>query len=229
MGSVHPEPRSRLAAERAEATQRAIVRAAAELFAERGYAGTTIEEIAGRAGVAVQTIYNAIGSKRAVLSRALDFSASGPNAPTPVREFLGARIRDEPDAEGIMPILADWFLEANERIAPIFRVIREAAAVDPEVAALQAERARQRLDGYSEAAGELAARGALRPGLGPEEAGALIWTLGNHEIYRFLVIEQAWSPQRYRTWIEGTLRAALLPDGSPRRGAVKREVQEPAS
>ena len=217
MGSVQPRPRSRLATERVEATQRAIVQAAAELFAERGYAGTTIEEIAGRAGVAVQTIYNAIGSKRAVLSRALDFSASGPNAPTPVREFLGARIREEPDPERIVRILADWFLEANERIAPIFGVIREAAAVDPEVAGLRVERALQRLNGYSEAAKELAGRQALRPDLDPEDAGALIWTLGNPDIYRFLVTDRAWSPERYRTWIERNLRAALLPDDAPGR------------
>jgi AcrR family transcriptional regulator len=142
MGSVQRRTPSRLATARQEATQRAIVEAAAELFIERGYIGTTIEEIALKAGVAVQTIYNAIGSKRAVLSRVLDFSASGPNAPTSVREFLGARIREESDPERIIRTLADWFAEVNERTAPVFGVIRQAAAVDPEVAALQVQRAR---------------------------------------------------------------------------------------
>jgi AcrR family transcriptional regulator len=223
MGSVRSRRPSRLAAARQAATQTLIVEAAAGLFAERGYVGTTIEEIAARAGVAVQTIYNAIGSKRAVLSRVLDLSASGPHAPTTVPEFLGSRIRSEPDAERIVETLADWFAEVNERTATIFGVIRQAAAVDPEVAAFQTERARQRLAGYTDAARELAGRGALRPGLEPEDAGALIWTLGNPDVYRFLVTEHGWPPERYRIWIEGHLRSGLLRvDGSkglPRRPA----------
>src|SRR2546425_261873 len=190
MRSDQPRRRSRIAAAHQEATQAVIVEAAAGLFAERGYVGTTIEEIAAKAGVAVQTIYNAIGSKRAVLSRVLDFSASGPNAPSPVPEFMGARIRAEPDPVRIVGILADWFAEVNERTAPVFGVIRQAAAVDPEVAELQLERSRRRLAGYTEAAQELADRGALRPEMEPEDAGALIWTLGNPDVYRFLVTEQ---------------------------------------
>jgi hypothetical protein len=60
-------------------------------------------------------------------------------------------------------ILADWFVEVNDRAAGVFGVIREAATVDPEVATIELERARQRLAGYSEAAREFARRGALRP------------------------------------------------------------------
>ena len=190
------------------------MRAAAELFAERGYVRTTIEEIAARADVAVQTIYNAIGPKRAVLSQVLDASASGPDAPAPVREFLGARIRAETDPVRIVQILADWLTEANARTAAVFGVIREAAAVDPQVASLQAERARRRHDGYSEAAREIAGRGALRQGLGPKEAGAFIWALGNPDVYRFLMTDLGWTPKRYRTWMERSLRFGLLRQGS---------------
>ena len=172
------------------------MRAAAELFAERGYVRTTIEEIAARADVAVQTIYNAIGPKRAVLSQVLDASASGPDAPAPVREFLGARIRAETDPVRIVQILADWLTEANARTAAVFGVIREAAAVDPQVASLQA------------------GRGALRQGLGPKEAGAFIWALGNPDVYRFLMTDLGWTPKRYRTWMERSLRFGLLRQGS---------------
>ena len=61
----------------AEETQRVIVEAAARLFLERGYHRTSIGQIAQEAGVAVQTIYNSIGSKRDLLSRVLDFAAAG--------------------------------------------------------------------------------------------------------------------------------------------------------
>ena len=41
-----------------------IVEAASRLFLESGYHATSIGQIATEAGVAVQTIYNTIGSKR---------------------------------------------------------------------------------------------------------------------------------------------------------------------
>ena len=81
----------------AEQTQRVIVEAAARLFLERGYLATSIGRIAAESGVAVQTIYNAIGSKRDLLSRVLDFAAAGDRAPLPVPQFLLLR-----------PLLAPW-------------------------------------------------------------------------------------------------------------------------
>jgi AcrR family transcriptional regulator len=149
---VNAPSKPRLAEIKLEATQRAIVDAAGRLFAERGYVGTTMESIAAHAGVAVQTIYNTVGSKRAVLSRMLDLIAAGARAPTPVADFLGDRVRNEPEPERIVALLVDWFVEVNERAAPTFAVIRQAAAVDPEVAALEGERAERRLAGFTEAA-----------------------------------------------------------------------------
>ncbi|MGW0817500.1 TetR/AcrR family transcriptional regulator [Streptomyces viridiviolaceus] len=49
---------------RKAATQLDIARAAAELFAEKGPDGTTAEEIAGRAGVALRTFYRYFRSKQ---------------------------------------------------------------------------------------------------------------------------------------------------------------------
>ncbi|MEV8312871.1 TetR family transcriptional regulator [Streptomyces sp. NPDC059900] len=49
---------------RKAATQLDIARAAAELFAERGPDGTTAEEIAGRAGVALRTFYRYFRNKQ---------------------------------------------------------------------------------------------------------------------------------------------------------------------
>ena len=51
------------------ATQRKIVDAAADLFVTEGYHATTLEQIAVRAGVAVQTVYFHFGNKRSVLKR----------------------------------------------------------------------------------------------------------------------------------------------------------------
>src|SRR3954468_16587156 len=64
-------------AARTRATRRRIVDAAAELFIERGYGVTTLEQIAARAGVAVQTVYFHFGNKRTVLKEAVDVAAVG--------------------------------------------------------------------------------------------------------------------------------------------------------
>jgi AcrR family transcriptional regulator len=215
--SVNPETveprRGRRREAQAEATRREIVEAAHHLFLSRGYVGTTIKSIADEAGVAVQTIYNSVGGKRDVLSKVLDYAAAGPQAPTTVPEFMRERTRAVADGAGVVRLLAEWFAEGMPRTAAVMKAISDAAAVDPEAADLEYERARQRLRNYEEAARAIAARGGLRDGLSAEEAAAVIWSVGNPQTYRFLVERCGWSLPRYRRWVERTLRATMLPPG----------------
>ena len=192
-------------------TQRVIVAAATRLFIAQGYQATSVAQIAEQAGVAVQTIYNSIGAKRDVLSRVLDFAASGEQAPVPVPVFMQARAEPEIDPRRIIDQLVDFWGSALARTAPIFRVIRQAAALDPEVAELERRRAEQRLRNYGQAARLLARRGGLRPELGADEAAAVIFTVGHPDTYRFLVVEQGWTVDRWSAWVRETLSAALLP------------------
>ncbi|MFF1510755.1 TetR/AcrR family transcriptional regulator [Streptomyces sp. NPDC058326] len=62
-----PDPKAPDASRRSERSRRAIFDAALALVAETGYAKTTIEGIAARAGVGKQTIYRWWPSKAAVL------------------------------------------------------------------------------------------------------------------------------------------------------------------
>jgi AcrR family transcriptional regulator len=194
----------------AEATQQTIVETAARLFVADGYQATSLAGIAAEAGVAVQTIYNAIGSKRDVLSRVLDFAAAGARAPTPVPTFMREQAEREEDPHRILEQLVEFWLGAFERIAPVGVVIRQAAALDPEVAELERSRAAQRLRNYAIAAQLLADRGALRAGLTIEDAAATIFTVGHPDQYRFLVHEQGWEPSRWAAWVRTSLIAALL-------------------
>ena len=54
-----------------------LVVAAGEVFAEHGYTGATVQAIAARAGVSVQTLYTAWGSKRALLRAYLELTMTG--------------------------------------------------------------------------------------------------------------------------------------------------------
>ncbi|BBG01800.1 MULTISPECIES: TetR/AcrR family transcriptional regulator [Pseudonocardia] len=58
------EARRRRARGGAARTREVLLQAAAEVFAERGYDGASVDEIAGAAGVSVGSIYSRFGSKR---------------------------------------------------------------------------------------------------------------------------------------------------------------------
>jgi AcrR family transcriptional regulator len=194
----------------AEDTRRAIIDAALAAFVADGYAATTIARIAADAGVAVQTVYNAVGGKAELLSRALDAAAAGDRAPVPVPVFMREQAARAADAGGVIDALVAFWEGAFPRTGPVFAVIRQAAALDPEIAALELRRSRARLRNYGEAAAELRARGALRAGLSDEDAAALIHAIGHPEAYRFLIGECGWPPTRWADWARDGLRAALL-------------------
>jgi AcrR family transcriptional regulator len=194
----------------AEETQRVIVQTAAQLFLERGYHATSIAQIAAEAGVAVQTIYNSIGSKREVLSRVLDYAAAGPRAPAPVAQFMRAQAEREADPRRIIEQLVEFWRGALPRTAPVFRVIREAASIDLEVAALERDRARQRLGNYETAAKLLADRDGLRDGLTLDQAAAAIFAIGHPDTYRTLVLDGDWDDLRWARWAQTTLEGSLL-------------------
>lgn len=188
-----------------------VAASARDLFLERGYGATAVADIAAHAGVAVQTIYNTVGSKAAVLSLVLDTAAAGPDAPQPVRERMQQRVAQTTTPDQLIVLLATWFAEVHPRVAPILRLIDQAGASDPEIAALGLRRARQRVTNYRHAARTLRDRDGLRTDLTLEQAAATIWSLGAPHTYHLLVIDQSWPLADYRTWLEHQLAAALLP------------------
>src|SRR4051794_27565295 len=103
----------------AQASRREILEAAHRLFVERGYVATSVPAIAAAAGVAVQTIYNTVGSKRQVLGGVIELAVRGPDYPATPSETVGERIRAAEDPSAIVGHLADWMADAHARSAPI--------------------------------------------------------------------------------------------------------------
>ncbi|HMK12380.1 MAG TPA: TetR family transcriptional regulator, partial [Acidimicrobiales bacterium] len=56
----------------AEQTRQDILQAARQLFAAKGYAATSLKDVAGAAGVSVQTLYDSIGNKAELVRRLND-------------------------------------------------------------------------------------------------------------------------------------------------------------
>ena len=95
-------------------------------------------------------------------------------------------------------------------VAPINKVLIDAAAVDPAAAALQRTRDAQRYDRYMAVPGLLRDRGGLKHGQQDDEVvAAFIWNTGHPQTYRFLITERGWSEDQYAHWCYTLLSGAF--------------------
>jgi AcrR family transcriptional regulator len=190
-----------------------VLEAALELFLERGYVATTVAAVAGRAGVAGDTVFHVFGSKRGLLTQVLDATIGGDDEPVAVLERAGPQaVRDEPDQRRQVALLARGMTAQLERVRPLDDVLRSAAAADPELAALRADvQLRQRRQAMSAVVGWIAARGALRQGATTGGAADEVWTLTSPEVHRLLRVDCGWTVEQYAEWLRRSLEGALLP------------------
>jgi AcrR family transcriptional regulator len=201
-------------------THQDILDAAHQLFLDRGYAGTTLAAIAQAAGVVVETIYRAYGSKaelfKAVVRAAVAGGATRAQVPVEQRPAIAAVIA-EPDPHRQLELYAATQPGIQARAGPLLRVLIGAAATDPELARLWDQIEGERRNGLARFAQLLTDRGVLRPELSVEEARDLLWTLNSLTVHDLLVLGCGWSPERYRDWLAGALARELLPDRQPPR------------
>jgi AcrR family transcriptional regulator len=187
---------------------------ARRLFADRGYAETTIEAIATEAEVAVPTVYAAFQSKRGVLSALMARLVSGLPGGPPLLKTAGARaVLAEPDARRMLALFVADLGTVQERVIPTYEAMKHAARTEPDVAELLARMQAYRFSNISTVPERLLEMHALRAGLSLDAATRTIWVLASPEVRQLLVTFAGWSPERYRAWLEETLAAVLL--GSP--------------
>ncbi|MFC5006921.1 TetR family transcriptional regulator [Dactylosporangium cerinum] len=206
---------SRLRQDNAEATRLRIAEAARALMLERGYAATTMGDVAAAAGVAVQTLYTACpGGKPGLAKVVYDVTLAGDAQPLPqhARPAVQAIIA-EPDPVRKLARYAEMVLTVIQRVGPVHGVLRAAAAATPADGALHdllAETERQRRTGARGPAEHLAATGLLRAGLTVDRAADQVYALTSVEIFERLTGVCGWTGDDYREWLTRTLTAALL-------------------
>jgi AcrR family transcriptional regulator len=200
-------------AAQAAQTRRDIVTAAGLLFRERGY-GVPLSEIAGEAGVVVETVYRIFGSKAALFRATVEALLAGGagRAEVPVEERPAIRaIREEPDPRRQVAGYAATQPGIHRRAGPLLRALRDARGSDPQLRRLWDEMEAWRLDGQGRFVRMLADRGALRPDLTVDAGTDIAWTLCSLSVYDLLVLGRGWSDERYETWLTHTLARELLP------------------
>src|SRR5262249_1833882 len=163
---------------RARATGKGVLRAATSLFGERGYAGTTIRSVAGRAGVSVPTVEALFGTKGRLLKAAIDVAIAGDDEPVPMlaRDWAAAATRAA-DPESFLSILAGVLAPAQSRSSGLVLSGLEGARSDPELAGLAAQMSAQGAPMAPGAGARLAARGALRAEVAEDEAVAPVFAI----------------------------------------------------
>lgn len=200
--------RSRLRQEAALLGQKTVIDAAAALFTEQGYARTTIDQIAARAGVSRPTVF-AVGRKAQLLALARRAAIGGDavlgNEPT-LAEILA-----EPDPAALLRRFAALTSGIARRWAPLHAVLEEAAASDPALAPL---RQVSRDEVYSCARHVIAAlrsSGSLRGDVTTKAATDVLSVLLEPRQYQQLVTERHWSHRAFTQWHADTMIRLLLP------------------
>ena len=190
----------------------AVVEAARALFLERGYGATTIEAISDLADVPAATVYRLFSSKRGILKALLDVSVVGDDVAVPFADRPPVRtLLAEPDPRAQLAGFVAITVQVNSRVAPLYRILASAAGSDPDAAALLDELTRQRQEGQRLIARSLARAGALRPELRERDAADVIHALMSPEVYRLLVLDRSWKPERYERWLAAIVTDQLLP------------------
>ena len=197
--------------EQAARTRARILDAASDLFLERGYARTTMKDIAERADVARDTVHAIFGNKARVLTALIDVRLvpdAGVDNITQRPEALA--IRDEADQGRQIEMFARFIAGISTGLRPVFEVLRTASAVEPEMARVFVEMDRYRMINMQTYAKWIAAHGPLR--VSTRRAGEIIWALVSPDVARMLCEEIGWTESQHARWLADTLIRTLLPD-----------------
>jgi AcrR family transcriptional regulator len=212
MADVKPKRRYDSSGRRAQArrSRQAILDAAQRQFLQGGYGATTIAAIAAEAGVSAETIYKGFGGKPGLVRAIYERGLAG-REPIPAFQRSDAMRERETDPRAIMRNWGTFVSELAPVVAPIVRLVRAAAASDPEMAALlrAADDDRERRARHH--ARFLKRRGYLREGVSLAQATDILWTCTSDELYDLLVTQRGWSPPRFARWLADFMIAALLP------------------
>ena len=197
--------------DRAQRTRKRMIRAAHQVFVERGYSGASMAEIAKAAGVAVQTGYFTFHTKGELLSACYDAAVLGEEEPLPPSQqpwhahMLAAR-----SGRSALRRFAEGNSTIVQRVGLLDDVVRSALH-EPDAVAVRANSERLRRGGYAKIIAHLRARFGLRRGLDDTTATDLLLTFGSTSLYRSLVLDYGWEHERYVAWLAETLAGQLLP------------------
>jgi AcrR family transcriptional regulator len=191
--------------EYAEATRRAIIEAARELFVKRGYFATKVEDIAALARVAPVTVYSAAGGKHELLRTLMDRSTMAPIVDATLR-----RVQELDDPRTIVHLVANGVRTMREEFGDIMYLMLVTAPHDQTVAENLAIATARYREAFVPIARRLMDLGALRDGMDLQQAVDVFWFyLGYWGLFT-LRNDNGWTYTQAERWLRDAACQALL-------------------
>ncbi len=191
-------------------TRLAVIAAATRLFTEGGWE-TSVRDIAREAGVAVETVYKAVGSKRELLKVAIDVGLVGDDEPIALAERAQFVALGEGGRRTRFERVAALITDQYARVAALHRALDQGAESDAELAELQ--RVVHHQQNLTVAEGL-----SLVLGRRPEpELVSGVQAVSSPEVYLHLIRKTGWSSEQYQQWLAQSLHqlVAHIPEESP--------------
>ncbi|WP_327633430.1 TetR/AcrR family transcriptional regulator [Kribbella sp. NBC_00482] len=194
--------------EQAAATRVRMINAAIEVFAEAGYVGTRMTDIAARAGVAVQTVYFVFHTKAELLQACFDHAVLGPDRLPPLQQAFFAEMSAAQSGRAALAAFVRGNTAILTRVA-VIKEVAESASHEPDAVAVVERSEELRRDGLGQVVDQIAGRWGLRPGLDAADATDLMLMLSTSgpflELRRY-----GWSDTKYADWLTDALARELL-------------------
>jgi AcrR family transcriptional regulator len=202
--------RSQKRRDAAEATRRAVLHAARELFTRRGYQDTAVADVAAEAGVSVDTVYASVGRKPQLLLAVHDMELGSSDQPIPAeqRDYVRA-VREAPGARAKIAVYAEALGRLLPLTVPLSDALRAAAATDPDCRKVWQELDERRSRNMRLFAADLRSTGEVRDDLSDDEVADLVWSMNSPQYY-LLVTGHGRSPDGYAALVADVWTRTLL-------------------
>ena len=204
--------------EYAEATRRAILKAARRLFSERGYFATKVDDIAALARVAPATVYAVSGGKHGLLRTLTETATTDP-----IIEAMIGRIEQMDDPTAVLRLVAATARSMREEFGDVMQVLLNTAPHDKIVFESLAAATISYRNAFVPIVRRLTDLDALREDLGLDEAVDVFWFYFGYSSLFTLHDENGWSYERAEHWLcheasRSLLRECVQPSAGERPG-----------
>jgi AcrR family transcriptional regulator len=190
-----------------ETAKKLILSAALEAFLEAGYVGTTMEDIAEKAGVARRTVYNQFGSKASLLIAVITDRVVASEERSIEADHDAVRALTDPEQ------MIDAFIRSHVGVAarslPILKVTFEAALIDGEVAKAYETNEEFRYQAQQVLVDALANRGLLRTDVPISYLKRGFWLLAGPQTL-ITATDSGWDIETYANWLKDTVTGLLI-------------------
>lgn len=191
--------------EAAEETRARILASAKDLFGQHGIDAVTIAQIADRSAVAGSTVYAVFKSKEGILRGLMEQSLFGGRFQSAQQILAG--IGDPVEAIALTAHVSRAIYESE---SSDLGLLRNVSGFSPALRKIEEEFERTRFEMQEDRLRQLFEAGTAKRHISFDEARRIMWMYTSRDVYRMLVIEGGWTPDRYQQWLSQTLVSALV-------------------